>query len=146
MRSGLGGQLQARRGIVAGHVHLDQLDSTLAENLRLLCVDTHSKFVRHVEVLVSEQLVEFVTGLDTVALVVVLGSENFGNVDKFPRLDVVVTCVPSVDVSLDSVTIVANNKAGDGQFMRWELWADWDAYTIGFSLFLRIVLSSCTVS
>lgn len=118
MRSGLGGQLQGCRGIVARHVQLDQLDSALAENLRLPCVDTHSKLVGHVELLVSEQLVEFVTGLDTVALVVVLGSEDCGNVGKFPRLDVVVTCVPSVDVSLDSVAIVANNETGDGQFMK----------------------------
>lgn len=118
IRSGLGGQLQARRGIVARHVQLDQLDSELAENLRLACVDTHSKLVGHVEVVVSEQLVKFVTGLDTVALVVVLGTEDCGNVGKLPRLDVVVTCVPSVDVSLDGVAVVANNKAGDGQFMK----------------------------
>lgn len=118
IRSGLGGQLQGRRGIVARHVQLDQLDSALAENLRLPCVDTHSKLVGHVEILVSEQLVEFVTGLDTVALVVVLGSKDCGNVGKFPRLDVIVTCVPSVDVSLDSVAIVANNEARDGQFMK----------------------------
>jgi hypothetical protein len=118
MRSGLGGQLQGRRGIVARHVQLDQLDSALAENLRLRCFDTHSKLVGHVEILISEQLVEFVTGLDTVALVVVLGSEDCGNVGKFPRLDVIVNCVPSVDVSLDSVAIVADNEAGDGQFMK----------------------------
>ena len=75
---------------------------------------THSKLVGHVEVLVSEQLVEFVTGLDTVALVVVLGSEDLGNVNKFPRLDVVVNRIPSVDVSLDSVAVVTDNEAGDG--------------------------------
>lgn len=118
MRSCLGGQLQGRRSIVARHVQLNQLNSALAENLRLPCVGTYSKLVGHVEVLVSEQLVKFVTGLDTVALVVVLGSEDCGDVGKFPRLDVVVTCVPSVDVSLDGVAIVANNETGDGQLMK----------------------------
>jgi hypothetical protein len=76
---------------------------------------THSKLVGHVEVLVSEQLVELITGLDTVALVVVLGSEDLGDAGKVPWLDVVVSCVPSMDVSLDSVAIVADNEAKNGQ-------------------------------
>jgi hypothetical protein len=79
---------------------------------------THSKLVGHVEVLVSEQLGKFVTSLDTVALVIVLGSEDFGDVGEFPWLDIVVFCVPSVNVSLDGVTFVADNEAGDCQYMR----------------------------
>lgn len=76
---------------------------------------THSKHVGRVEVLVSEQLVELITSLDTVALVVVLGSEDLGDIGKVPWLDIVVSCVPSMDVSLDSVAVVADNEAKDGQ-------------------------------
>lgn len=76
---------------------------------------THSKLVGNVEFLLGEQLVEFVTGLDTIACVVVLvSSEDLGNVGKVPWLDVVVTCVPSMDVSLNSVAVVADNETGDG--------------------------------
>lgn len=73
---------------------------------------THSKFVRNIEGLVGKQLVELITGLDAVALVVILGSEDLGDVRKVPGLNVIVSCIPTVDVSLDGVTLVANHKPG----------------------------------
>jgi hypothetical protein len=39
LRSSLGGQLQARRGIFARHVHLNQLESALADNSGLRHID-----------------------------------------------------------------------------------------------------------
>ena len=80
---------------------------------------TYSKLVGRVEVLVSEQFVELITGLDTVALVVVLGSEGLGDIGKVPWLDIVVNSVPSVDVSLDSVAVIADNEAKDDQVSIW---------------------------
>lgn len=68
---------------------------------------TYPKFVRSAEVLVGKQRVEFVASLDTVSLVSILSTEDPRDVGKVPGLDVVVALVPSVDVALDGVALVA---------------------------------------
>lgn len=72
---------------------------------------TYPKFFRGAEVLVGKQLVEFVASLDTVTLVSILSTEDLRNIGKVPGLDVIVTLVPSVDVALDGVALVADHKS-----------------------------------
>jgi hypothetical protein len=71
---------------------------------------TYPKLIGRIELLVGKQLVELVTGLDPVSLVVLLGAEGLGNVGEVPGLDVIVLRIPSVDVSLDGVSFVADHE------------------------------------
>lgn len=74
---------------------------------------THPKLVRTVESLIGEQLVKFITGLDAVALVAIFGTENLGDIEEVPGLNVIVFRIPTMDVSLNGVTVVANHKPKD---------------------------------
>lgn len=71
---------------------------------------TYSKSVRGAEVLVGKQFVEFVTSLDTIPLVSILSTEDLRDAGKVPGLDVIVALVPSVDVALDGVALVADHE------------------------------------
>lgn len=54
---------------------------------------------------------EIVSGLDAVSRVALSGTEDLGDIDEIPRLDVIVLGLPPVDVSFNSVALVANNEA-----------------------------------
>lgn len=54
---------------------------------------------------------ELISGLDAVSLVTIIGTEDLGNVDMIPGLDIVVRRIPSVNVSLDGVALVADDEA-----------------------------------
>lgn len=81
---------------------------------------TYPKLVGRTELLVSKQLVELVAGLDPVSLVVLLGAEDLGNVGEVPGLDVVVLRIPSVDVSFDGVSLVADHEPRKCKYMKGE--------------------------
>lgn len=67
--------------------------------------------LRVAEALVGKQLVQLIPSLDPVTLVSVLGAKDLGDIGKVPGLDVVVASIPSMDVSLDGVALVADHKA-----------------------------------
>jgi hypothetical protein len=112
--SSLGSQFQSRRSIVARHVQLDQLDIVLAEMSKVGWAEkeTHPKLIRDIESFIGEQIVELITGFDAVALVVILGSKDLGDVGKVPRLNIIVSGIPTMNVSLDGITFIANHKSG----------------------------------
>jgi hypothetical protein len=78
-----------------GHVQLDELHA-----------------VPRVEVLIREQGLELVLGLDLVALGLLLGgSENMRQILPLPLLDVVVLGLFAVDFTLDGEAFVADAEA-----------------------------------
>jgi hypothetical protein len=97
------------------------------------------------ELLVGKEIGDLAPALDLITLVLARSPEGLRDVFPRPRLDIVVACLPAVDVSLDCVALVAEDETG------------WSAFTcygflggrtnmMGLSSFLIIVLSSCTVS
>lgn len=67
--------------------------------------------LRFAEALVGKQLVELIPGLDPVSLVSMLCTEYLRDIDKVPGLDVVVTLIPSVNVPLNGVSLIAYHEA-----------------------------------
>jgi hypothetical protein len=66
-----------------------------------------------VEVLVGQELLKLVLGLDLVALGSLLrGAENGWEVSPLPLDDVVVLCLLAMDLALDGETFVADAEAG----------------------------------
>lgn len=62
--------------------------------------------------LIPEQMEKLLLGTDLVRLVLIRASTKGRNeVLELPLLDVVVLCVPSVDIALDGVALVANHKS-----------------------------------
>ena len=61
--------------------------------------------------MVCKQFGEFLSCLNPVTLVLVLSTKRQGQVHKVPFLDVIVVLFPSVDVSLDGKSFVAEHKA-----------------------------------
>lgn len=114
---GLSSQFQPGRSIIARHIQFNQLNHPLYQHLYCESSQwgTHPKVVGIIESLISEQLVKLITGLNAVALVAIFGTENLGNIEEVPGLYVIVFCIPAVDVSLDSVTVVANDKPRDSE-------------------------------
>lgn len=74
-------------------------------------VSTYAEAVGFIEAGLSKQLVELISGLDAVSLVAIIGTEDLWNVDMIPRLDIVVRRIPSVNVSLNGVALVTDDKA-----------------------------------
>lgn len=64
------------------------------------------------KLLVPQQVEQLMLGTDLVRLILIrTGTKDGNKVLKFPRLDIVIYCVPPVNVSLDGVTLVANHEA-----------------------------------
>ena len=124
---GLGGQFQCCGRVVARHVKFDQLhiiDIMLAHpssptqvligwQCSSLWTDLKTAWVA--ELLIRKELVQLVPGLDAASLVAVTSTKYLGNVRKVPGLNVVVAGIPTVDVSLNGVALVANNKSAKGE-------------------------------
>lgn len=63
------------------------------------------------EFLVLEELVHLILGLNHITLVEVASSEYGGDVLVVPFLDIVVSGIPSVNVPLDGISLVADHEA-----------------------------------
>lgn len=75
---------------------------------------THLQPAGTTELIIGEEVLQLVPGLDAVALVPSLASENLGDIGIVPRLNIIVARIPPMDVSLDSVTFVTNDESRDG--------------------------------
>lgn len=69
------------------------------------------KSARVTELLIGEQVLQLVSGLDTANLIRIPGSENLRDVGIVPGLDVVIARFPSVNVSLNGVTFIADDES-----------------------------------
>lgn len=65
------------------------------------------------ELLIGEQVLQLVSGLDAANLVRIPSSENLRDVGIVPWLDVIVARFPSVYVSLNGVTFVTDDESVD---------------------------------
>lgn len=92
--AGLSGQNQSTRSVLSRHVELDKLQA-----------------VGGIEVLVGEELVELVLGLNLEGLASLLAAKNADEILVLPVVDVVVDSIHTVDESLNGETIVADDKA-----------------------------------
>ena len=54
---------------------------------------------------------KIVSSLNAISRVALPSAKDLGNVDKVPGLNIIVLGLPSVDVSFNGVSLVANNKA-----------------------------------
>lgn len=63
------------------------------------------------ELLIGEQVLQLVSGLDAANLVRIPGSENLRDVGIVPGLDVIIARFPSVNVSLNGVTFIADDES-----------------------------------
>lgn len=73
---------------------------------------TYLKTAWAAKVLIGEEVLQLVSGLDAVALVPFSTPEDLGNIGIVPGLDIIVALLPSVDVPLNSVTFVTNDESG----------------------------------
>lgn len=62
------------------------------------------------KLLIGEQVLQLVSGFDAANLVRIPGSENLRDVGIIPGLDVIIDRFPSVNVSLNGVTFIANDE------------------------------------
>lgn len=65
------------------------------------------------ELRIGEQVLQLVSGLDAANLVRIPGSENLRDIGIVPGLDVIIARFPSVNVSLNGVTFVADDESVD---------------------------------
>lgn len=63
------------------------------------------------EFFVREDIGKLFSGLCLVSLVLATCPKNRGDILERPRLDVIVACIPPMDISLDRISFVADDKA-----------------------------------
>lgn len=72
---------------------------------------TYLEIWSRTECFVREQICEFCSALRLVSLILVARSKNSRNILEIPLLDVVVLCIPPMDIPFDGISFVADNKA-----------------------------------
>ena len=150
-------QPEPRRRIVPWHVQLHELkDSSVSKN-KLSEVGGKS-YLERLSVrkfFILQQAKQLLLGMNLMGSVLVgLSTEGGNEVIELPRLNVVVCCIPAVNISLNGVTLVAYHETSSSNQQRGpnrQLDQNLDnriceTYIIGVNPFRMMVLSSWTVS